>query len=103
MGSTDLSKIQHDHLQRLALVYVRQSSLHQVQYNTASTARQYNLVDRAKELGWPAEKIVVIDQDQGQSGGFCRGARWFQDPDERDFDRERRSCIQFGSFSAGSR
>jgi hypothetical protein len=68
MGSTDLSKIQRDHLPRLAYIYVRQSSLHQVQFNTASTARQYNLVERAKELGWPDEKIIVVDQDQGHSG-----------------------------------
>src|SRR5260370_8517725 len=78
MGSTDLSKIQRDHLQRLACVYVRQSSLHQVQYNTASTARQYNLVERAKELGWPDKQIIVVDQDQGQSGASVEGRAGFK-------------------------
>src|SRR6266851_1095705 len=78
MGSTDLSKIQRDHLQRLACVYIRQSSLHQVQFNTASTARQYNLVERAKELGWPDEKIIVVDQDQGHSGASSEGRDGFK-------------------------
>ena len=78
MGSTDKSTIQPDHLERLAEVYVRQSSLHQVQFNTASTARQYNLVERAKELGWPDEKIIVIDQDQGHSGASLEGRDGFK-------------------------
>jgi DNA invertase Pin-like site-specific DNA recombinase len=78
MSSNDLSKIEDDHRRRLAYVYIRQSSLHQVQYNTASTARQYNLVERAKELGWPDEKIIVIDQDQGQSGASVQGRDGFK-------------------------
>src|SRR5258707_1907636 len=78
MGATDKSTIQPDHLERLAEVYVRQSSLHQVQFNTASTARQYNLVERAKELGWPDEKIIVIDQDQGRSGASLEGRDGFK-------------------------
>lgn len=78
MGANDQSKIQDDHLRRRATVYVRQSSLHQVEHNTASTARQYNLVERAKELGWPDEKILVIDQDQGQSGASVEGRDGFK-------------------------
>ncbi len=78
MGSTDLSKIQRDHTERLAMVYVRQSSVYQVQNNTASTARQYNLADRAKDLGWPDERIVIIDQDQGQSGASLEGRDGFK-------------------------
>ena len=74
-----LSKILQVHLERLAYIYIRQSSLYQVQYNTASTARQYNLVDRAKELGWPDEKIIVVDQDQGQSGASTEGRDGFKD------------------------
>lgn len=49
------------HLQRLACLYVRQSTLQQVFENTESTARQYALQDRALALGWPAERIMVID------------------------------------------
>src|SRR6266481_8066325 len=78
MSSNDFSKIEREHLQRLAYVYIRQSSLHQVQFNTASTARQYNLVDRVKELGWPDEKIIVVDQDQGQSGASLEGRDGFK-------------------------
>lgn len=78
MSSTDVSKIQRQHLDRLAYVYVRQSSLYQVQHNTASTARQYNLVERAKELGWTDEKIIVVDQDQGQSGASLEGRDGFK-------------------------
>src|SRR6266487_6995549 len=59
-----LSKIQLDHLDRDALIYVRQSSLMQVRDNTASTMRQYDLVQRALSLGWTREHIHVIDQDQ---------------------------------------
>lgn len=78
MSSNDVSKIEREHLQRLAYVYVRQSSLHQVQFNTASTARQYNLVERAKELGWTEEKIIMVDQDQGQSGASLEGRDGFK-------------------------
>jgi DNA invertase Pin-like site-specific DNA recombinase len=62
------SKICATHLDRLAIVYVRQSSPQQVLENRESTARQYALADYAQVLGWPAERVVVIDEDQGQSG-----------------------------------
>src|SRR5260370_16591292 len=45
----------------------------------ASTARQYKLVGRAKELGWSDEKIIVVDQDQGQSGASTEGRDGFKD------------------------
>jgi len=78
MSSNDLSKIEREHLQRLAYVYIRQSSLHQVEFNTASMARQYNLVERVKELGWTEEKIIIVDQDQGQSGASLEGRDGFK-------------------------
>jgi hypothetical protein len=53
------------HLERLAIVYVRQSSLHQVIEHPESRARQYALADHAVTLGWPKERVVVIDEDQG--------------------------------------
>jgi DNA invertase Pin-like site-specific DNA recombinase len=62
------SKIQPYHLTRQAMVYVRQSRPQQVIEHVESRARQYALVERALALGWPAERIVVIDEDQGQSG-----------------------------------
>ena len=68
MNSESISKIQPRHLLRLAFLYVRQSTLRQVLENTESTERQYALRQKAMALGWPAERIVVIDSDQGQSG-----------------------------------
>jgi DNA invertase Pin-like site-specific DNA recombinase len=71
-------KIRPDHLDRPALVYVRQSTLFQVREHTASTARQYDLVQRAHELGWSPASITVIDQDQGLSGCSAVGRDGFQ-------------------------
>jgi len=61
-------KITTQHLSRLAYLYVRQSTLRQVFENTESTQRQYGLRDRAVALGWPPDRVVVIDSDLGQSG-----------------------------------
>jgi DNA invertase Pin-like site-specific DNA recombinase len=61
-------KIAATHLQRKAYLYVRQSTLRQVLENTESTKRQYALRERAVGLGWPLDRIVVIDSDLGQSG-----------------------------------
>jgi DNA invertase Pin-like site-specific DNA recombinase len=72
------SKIRPDHLDRLAQVYVRQSTPIQVRENTASGARQYDLAGRARELGWPPERIQVIDQDQGHTGAYTAGRDGFQ-------------------------
>jgi DNA invertase Pin-like site-specific DNA recombinase len=71
-------KVRPDHLERPAFVYVRQSTLFQVRENTASTARQYDLVQRAQELGWSPASITVIDQDQGRSGASAVGRDGFQ-------------------------
>lgn len=65
---TDPSKIKPAHTARAALVYVRQSSPSQVEHNRESTARQYALADRARQLGWSADRIVVVDDDLGISG-----------------------------------
>ncbi len=62
------NKIAATHLQRQAYLYVRQSTLRQVLENTESTKRQYALRERAVALGWPQDRIVVIDSDLGQSG-----------------------------------
>jgi DNA invertase Pin-like site-specific DNA recombinase len=71
-------KVRPDHLERPAFVYVRQSTLFQVRENTASTARQYDLVQRAQDLGWSPASITVIDQDQGLSGSSAVGRDGFQ-------------------------
>lgn len=65
---TDNAKIKPAHLARTAFVYIRQSSPTQLERNTESTDRQYKLVHRAIELGWPRSQIVVADEDQGRSG-----------------------------------
>lgn len=61
-------KVTASHLTRRAFVYVRQSTVRQVFENTESTKRQYDLRHTATTLGWPADQIVVIDADLGQSG-----------------------------------
>jgi DNA invertase Pin-like site-specific DNA recombinase len=61
-----MNKIRAEHLSRLAYVYVRQSTLDQVQHNRESQLRQYGLADRARVLGWP--EVTVIDDDLGRSG-----------------------------------
>jgi DNA invertase Pin-like site-specific DNA recombinase len=66
------------HLHRLACLYVRQSTLQQVFENTESTARQYALRERAVALGWPSERIMVIDQDLGHSGASAADRVGFQ-------------------------
>src|SRR5947209_3081656 len=72
------SKIRPDHLDRRAFVYVRQSTLFQVREHTASTARQYDLVQRAQDLGWTRPAITVIDHDQGRSGASAADRDGFQ-------------------------
>src|SRR5262249_40835397 len=61
-------KIRAEHVRRQAIVYIRQSSPHQVRDNRESTARQYALAERAKALGWPAKSVQTIDEDQGRTG-----------------------------------
>ena len=62
------AKLQDHHLRRQAMVYIRQSHPQQVLENIESTARQYALVERAIAWGWLPERVIVIDEDQGQSG-----------------------------------
>jgi DNA invertase Pin-like site-specific DNA recombinase len=69
------TKIQPEHLQRLAYVYVRQSSLAQLQEHQESTRRQYDLQQRAWQLGWPRERIVVVDADLGHSASDPQAPR----------------------------
>jgi hypothetical protein len=68
MSWENAQKVTASHLKRNAYLYVRQSTIRQVFENTESTKRQYALRERAIALGWPAERIIVIDCDLGQSG-----------------------------------
>jgi DNA invertase Pin-like site-specific DNA recombinase len=71
-------KVRAEHLQRDAYLYVRQSTLQQVFHNTESTQRQYDLKQRAVALGWPAERVYILDGDQGQSGASAADREGFQ-------------------------
>jgi resolvase-like protein len=76
LGST--AKIRDVHVNRLALVYVRQSTPQQVLENRESRERQYALAEFAQRLGWSAERVVVVDEDQGQSGKTAPERSGFQ-------------------------
>jgi hypothetical protein len=62
------TKVTVSHRSRQAVVYVRQSTLAQLERNAESTARQYDLRERALRLGWSSEQVRVIDADLGISG-----------------------------------
>jgi DNA invertase Pin-like site-specific DNA recombinase len=72
------SKILNRHLDRQAIVYVRQSTLQQLEHNKESTAVQYALVERACLLGWARPRVNVIDDDLGVSGASVAGRPGFQ-------------------------
>src|SRR5258708_24985716 len=73
------NKIRATHLERTAIIYVRQSTMAQVRDNRESQARQYGLVEEAARLGWPASKIDVIDADLGLSGRSAERRSGFRD------------------------
>lgn len=72
-----MSKIEAEHLARRAYVDVRQSTVAQTVENVDSTKRQYELVDRAMSLGWPKERVEIIDEDLGKSGSSVAGRTGF--------------------------
>src|SRR5215218_10465975 len=76
---SDRSKITEAHRRRRAVVYVRQSTLGQVERNVESAARQYALKDRAVELGWAPGSVAVVDQDMGRSGASRDGRFGFKE------------------------
>jgi DNA invertase Pin-like site-specific DNA recombinase len=71
-------KVKPGHLRRNAYLYVRQSTLRQVLENTESTQRQYALRQQAVALGWPLDRVIVIDTDLGQSGASAVDREGFQ-------------------------
>jgi DNA invertase Pin-like site-specific DNA recombinase len=78
MTATAHEKVSAGHLKRNAYLYIRQSTLRQVFENTESTIRQYDLRQRAVALGWPTERIIVIDSDLGQSAATAADREGFQ-------------------------
>jgi DNA invertase Pin-like site-specific DNA recombinase len=71
-------KITVRHQAQWAYVYIRQSSLVQVMRHGESTELQYDLVERAVQLGWPRERVRVIDEDLGKSGASAADRPGFQ-------------------------
>jgi len=71
-------KVQPYHRDRLAIVYIRQSTLQQVERHNESTKLQYALQEKAYGLGWPTEQVLVIDDDLGRSGANAEGRPGFQ-------------------------
>ncbi len=72
------AKIQSEHLQRVAYVYVRQSSPYQVEHHQESRRRQYDLAAWAEQAGWARERIIVVDQDQGRSAAVAHARDGFE-------------------------
>jgi DNA invertase Pin-like site-specific DNA recombinase len=72
------AKVRDHHLDRKAIVYVRQSSPQQVAEHKESTARQYALADVAVALGWPRDRVAVVDADQGRTAETVEGRRGIQ-------------------------
>lgn len=77
-SSVRSDKIASRHLERLSIVYIRQSSMTQVHRNQESTKLQYGLANMARQLGWDHERVVVIDDDLGVSASSAIGREGFQ-------------------------
>jgi DNA invertase Pin-like site-specific DNA recombinase len=77
-SGSSCDKIVRRHQDRLAIVYVRQSTAQRVERHQESTKLQYALADRAAQFGWLREQIVVIDDDLGRSGASVEGRLGFQ-------------------------
>src|SRR5215218_8109156 len=76
---SERAKVTEQHRRRRAVVYVRQSTLAQVERNVESAARQYALVERAVGLGWPREAVAIVDEDTGRSGASTDGRLAFKE------------------------
>jgi DNA invertase Pin-like site-specific DNA recombinase len=72
------AKVRDCHLNRKAIVYIRQSSPQQVAEHKESAARQYALAELAVALGWPRDRVEIVDVDQGRSGQTAAGRLGFQ-------------------------
>ena len=76
---SDAQKVTEAHRRRRAVVYVRQSTLTQVEQNAESRARQYALRERATELGWAPAAVSVVDEDLGRSAASTEGRLGFKE------------------------
>ena len=72
------NKITDQHRSKLAIIYIRQSTLQQVHEHHHSTERQYDLAKKATQLGWQQENLEIIDEDQGMSGASAIRRTGFQ-------------------------
>ena len=97
------SKVEPQHLERKACVYVRQSTVAQVERNAESRERQYELVDRAVALGWRAPEVAVVDEDQGGLAGARTGAPGFSRWSPKSASVGGRRCCGCSRRSASSR
>ena len=73
-----VQKVTPDHLRRDAYLYIRQATIHDELPNSGSLQRQYALRQKAVALGWPSERVVVIDCDLGRSGASTHDREGFQ-------------------------
>jgi DNA invertase Pin-like site-specific DNA recombinase len=78
MLTSMIEKIQPQHIERKAAIYIRQSTPQQVLEHAESTKLQYQLVERTQELGWHSEQIEIIDEDLGKSGASIEGRTGFK-------------------------
>ena len=102
MTATTHEKVNAGHLKRNAYLYIRQSTLRQVIENTESTIRQYDLRQRAVALGWPVERIIVIDSDLGQSAATAANREGFQKLVTEVSLEKSRDRARLGSLSTGA-
>jgi len=77
-GPVRPGKIQGNHIDRLAVVYVRQSTMQQVERHQESTRLQYDLSNLATSMGWSNQKVLIIDEDLGQSASSAEGRPGFR-------------------------
>lgn len=79
MAAWTSPKVQPHHQERLAIIYVRPSTMAQVQHHRERTERQYALQPTATSLGWPPDRTHIIDRDLGLSGAHAASRPGFQD------------------------
>ena len=89
MNDERLRKVKASHLARDAYLYVRQATCCQGFEDADRLQRQYHLRQQALALGWPAERVIVIDSDMGQSGTSATDRRGFQEM----VRQVRRGCV----------
>ena len=91
-------KVRPHHLERKALLYVRQSSAHQVLHNRESSTLQYAMRDRLMALGW--SEVEVIDDDLGRSGSWRRATCGIRANGRRGLPRQSRRSLRKGRSRA---